>query len=78
MGNDRFIANEIEVINNYDTRERVAKALIDSFENSKTKDHFKLLKSKEGKGINGHKTIKEITKLLEYCFCESERGIGCS
>ena len=28
---DRFIANEIEVMNNYDTREKVALALIDSF-----------------------------------------------
>ena len=37
MGNDRFIANEIEVIDNYDTRERVAKVLIDSFDNSQQK-----------------------------------------
>ena len=65
MGNDRFIANEIEVINNYDTRERVAKALIDSFDNSKDKSVFKLLKAEEGKGINGHKSVKDITKLLK-------------
>ena len=25
IGNDRFIANEIEIINNYDTRERLQK-----------------------------------------------------
>src|ERR1035438_62127 len=30
MESDRFIANEIEVIENFDTRERVAKALIDT------------------------------------------------
>ena len=65
LGNDRFIANEIEVINNYDTRERVAKALIDSIDNSQEKSGFKLLEAENGKGINGHKTVKEITNLLK-------------
>ena len=32
---DRFIATEIGVVGNYDTREVVAHALIDSFENAK-------------------------------------------
>src|ERR1035438_763437 len=62
---DRFIANEIEVIQNYDTRERVAKALIDSIENAKDKKVFNLLTLDENeKGINGHKTISDITRLL--------------
>ena len=37
---DRFISNEIEIMNNYDTRERNAKALIDSFNISKEKKSF--------------------------------------
>src|ERR1035438_10501436 len=40
MESDRFIANEIEVIENFDTRERVAKALIDTIENAKDKNIF--------------------------------------
>ncbi|MEJ2618151.1 MAG: Wzz/FepE/Etk N-terminal domain-containing protein, partial [Ignavibacteriaceae bacterium] len=37
MGMDRFIANEIEIIKSYTNRERVAKALIDSFKTSREK-----------------------------------------
>ena len=61
---NRFISNEIKVINNYDSRERYAKALIDSFDNTKDKNLFKLLKDEDGNGINGHKTIKDIAELL--------------
>jgi Mrp family chromosome partitioning ATPase/uncharacterized protein involved in exopolysaccharide biosynthesis len=63
--NDRFIANEIEIMNNYDTREMNAKALIDSFNNSKDKNLFRVLKSEDGKGVNGHKSLQTITVLLE-------------
>jgi len=62
---DRIIANEIEVIENYDTRERVAKALIDTFENAKDKNIFNLLSLKENeKGTNGHKSLSDIAQLL--------------
>ena len=65
MESDRFIANEIEVIENFDTRERVAKALIDTIENAKDKNIFSLLSLKENeKGINGHKTLIDISELL--------------
>src|ERR1035437_7697963 len=65
MNSDRFIANEIEVIENFDTRERVAKALIDTIENAKNKNIFNLLSLKENeKGINGHKTLIDISGLL--------------
>ncbi len=63
--NDRFIANEIEIMYNYDTRERNAKALIDSFNNSKEKNLFNVLKSEDNKGINGHKTLQTITEELK-------------
>ena len=66
MNSDRFIANEIDVIENFDTRERVAKALIDTFENAKDKNIFNLLSLKENeKGINGHKTLIDISELLK-------------
>ena len=63
--NDRFIANEIELINNYDTREKYAKALIDSFNNSKEKNLFKVLKSEEDTGSIGHKPLKDIAGILK-------------
>ncbi len=72
---DRLIANEIEVMNNYDTRERYAKALIDSFNNSKEKNLFKVLKSEDGKGINEHKSLQTITELLED-IVSAEQIIG--
>lgn len=63
---DRFIANEMEVINNFDTRERVAKALIDTIENSSDKSAFKLLNAERNEaGTNGHKTVIEIVDLLK-------------
>jgi len=62
---DRFIANEIGVIDNYNTREKVARTLIDSFENTKNKNLFYLLKSEKDKGIKGHKAVKELALLLK-------------
>ena len=74
--NDRFIANEIEIMNNYDTRERNAKALIDSFNNSKEKNLFKVLKSEDNKGINGHKSLQTLTaKLEKIVSAEQIKGI---
>jgi tyrosine-protein kinase Etk/Wzc len=74
--NDRFIANEIEIMNNYDTREMNAKALIDSFNNSKDKSLFSVLKSQDGEGVNGHKSLQTITELLEDIVTEEQvKGI---
>lgn len=44
---DRFISNEIEVIKSYTLRERVASALIDSFNNAQKKDTFSVLLSSD-------------------------------
>jgi tyrosine-protein kinase Etk/Wzc len=60
---DRRLANEIETINNYDTKERFAEALIDSFNNSSNKELFKLLR-KEGNGEEGPKSKSGIISLL--------------
>ncbi|MCJ7554563.1 MAG: Wzz/FepE/Etk N-terminal domain-containing protein, partial [Ignavibacteriaceae bacterium] len=65
LNNDRFISNEIEVILNYDTREKYAKALIDSFNNSKDKNLFKVIKSEEDKGLGELKSLKDITEILK-------------
>ncbi len=63
---DRFVANEMEVINNSDTRERVANALIDTVENSRDKSIFKLLNLEENEiGINGHKNVNDIIEILK-------------
>src|ERR1039457_4361551 len=66
MNNDRFIANEIEVIENYDTRERVAKALIDTIEYAPDKNIFYLSTVKKSEnGIIEHKTLIDISELLK-------------
>jgi tyrosine-protein kinase Etk/Wzc len=63
---DRFIANEIEIIQNFDTREKVAKVLIDTLENSKDKNIFSLLILKGNeKGLDGHKSVNSIAALLK-------------
>ena len=63
---DRFVANELGIINNSETRERVARALIDTVENSNNKTIFKSLNLKDGEtGVNGHKDIDDIVDLLE-------------
>ncbi|MDR3610253.1 MAG: polysaccharide biosynthesis tyrosine autokinase [Ignavibacteriaceae bacterium] len=63
---DRFIANEIEVIQNYDTREKVAYAIIDSIENNRDKSIFILMGLKENTNeITGHKTLTDIITLLK-------------
>jgi tyrosine-protein kinase Etk/Wzc len=62
---DRYIANEIEIIKDYRATEKVARTLIDSFDNAKNKNLFYLLKSEENKGINGHKSVNDLTALLK-------------
>ena len=73
LEDDRFIANELEVMTNHDTRARYAKALIDSFNNSKDKDYFTVIKNLDGKGINGHKTVKQLTELLKYIVSAEQK-----
>jgi polysaccharide biosynthesis transport protein len=60
FANDRYIANEIQVIKTYDTRERVAKALIDTFNNSRNKNIFSVIKAGKTGGVSGHKTVDEL------------------
>ncbi len=62
---DRFIANEIGIINKYDTREKVAKALIDSFNVSIDKTRFSVIKSNDPNVINGHKNLEDLSMALK-------------
>jgi tyrosine-protein kinase Etk/Wzc len=72
---DRYIANEIGIINNYSTREKFASAIIDSFKISKSKDLFYLVKSQKDEGPDDHKTIKQLASLLEDII-EVEQNAG--
>ena len=68
-GNDRFIANEIEIMQSYRTREKVARALIDSFFHNPDKDQYYILLEEESK-FSGKKRNLTISR--------SDPGIKCS
>ena len=61
---DRYILNEIGIINNYSTREKIAGSLIDSFKTSSNKNLFSLTKAKERGTSKGHKTKEHLASLL--------------
>ncbi len=59
---DRFISNEIKVIQNFNTRKNIALALIDSFNNSSNRNLFSIVKNESGQG---HKTSEYIAGILD-------------
>jgi tyrosine-protein kinase Etk/Wzc len=77
FGNDRFIANEIEILKRYNLRERVARALVDTFVNSKDKNDFNILYKKYFSGNSKELlTVPEIAALLEkIIYIEQKRGL---
>ncbi len=77
FGSDRFIANEIEILKSYNLRERVAKALVDSFDNSKNKEKFSLIYKQKFSGpTNKLLTIPQIAALLKNTVSiEQKRGL---
>ncbi|HMN48720.1 MAG TPA: polysaccharide biosynthesis tyrosine autokinase [Ignavibacteriaceae bacterium] len=77
FGNDRFIANEIEILKSYNLRERVAKALVDTFVNSSDKKDFNLLYKKEFSGNSEELlTVPQIAALLSNTVnIEQKRGL---
>lgn len=77
FGNDRFIANEIEILKSYNLRERIAKVLVDTFTNSNNKKEFpSLLKKDFGNTSNHLLTIPEISVLLSKIVnIEQKRGL---
>jgi len=76
-GSDRFIANEIEILKSNNLRSRVARALIDSFRASPSKDSFYTILNHNFTG--GKETLLDensITKLLTgNVAIEQKRGL---
>lgn len=61
---DRFIANEIKIIQNFNTRKKIALALIDSFNVSENKNEFVLIKSGDEKISKAAKSPDHLAGLL--------------
>ena len=76
MGMDRFIANEIEIIKSYTNRERVAKAIIDSFKTTRDKDKFYLIFNHNWDGIEKLLSIDSLVELFDKkVIVEQKRGL---
>ncbi|HVO76122.1 MAG TPA: polysaccharide biosynthesis tyrosine autokinase [Ignavibacteriaceae bacterium] len=63
-GSDRFIANEIEIIKSYNTRERVAAALIDSVKRLKNQKNFFLILDQKKKPAVDVLPVSDLAGLL--------------
>ena len=61
---DRFIANEIKVIQNFNTRKNIALALIDSFNNTTNKNLFNLVRAEKEQGSDAHKSPEHLAGVL--------------
>lgn len=79
FGNDRFIANEIEILKSYNLRERVATALIDTFINMGQPKDFDLLLDKTGAFDNDQKKLTSLENLIgrlaKVVTIEQKRGL---
>ncbi|MCX8106585.1 MAG: polysaccharide biosynthesis tyrosine autokinase, partial [Ignavibacterium album] len=79
FGNDRFIANEIEILKSYNLRERVATALIDTFINMGQPKDFDLLLEKTGAFDNDQKKLTSLENLIgrlaKVVTIEQKRGL---
>ena len=77
-GNDRFIANEIEIMQSYTARQRVAATLIDSFFHDSNKHkYFILIDKTAGKNSSG-KNVKSLEALatdLSGVSIDQKRGL---
>lgn len=75
-GNDRFIANEIEILKSYNLRERIAKILIDTLLKSPDKNDFSLLLVDELGKDKTPASVPEAAKILEDAVqIEQKRGL---
>lgn len=78
FGSDRFIANEIEILKSYKLREKVAKALIDSFKISSDKKNFSLILEEPDDKISiaTLKSLENIIKVLASSVSiDQKRGL---
>lgn len=67
-GNDRFIANEIEILESYTLRSKVAKALLDTFALSQDEGRFSLIFNKNAKDNIDPSNFKKIKRKIKYYF----------
>jgi tyrosine-protein kinase Etk/Wzc len=79
FGNDRFIANEIEVLKSYTIREKVAKKLYEQFYQINEPDSFYLIINREFFDTDTGSILKTIFKLTELfdkkVSIEQKRGL---
>ncbi len=80
FGNDRFIANEIEVLKSYTVRERVAKDLMEKYKEINIPDSFYLILDQELIGPNSEDQLLSIhdiayTILDKKVKIEQKRGL---
>lgn len=77
-GNDRFIANEIEIMKSYTARELVAVTLIDSFYRDKNKSRYFVLldpKMKEKNLDENVKSTEDLATSLSDVSIDQKRGL---
>ncbi len=77
FGSDWFIANKIEILKSYRLRQRVAKALVDTFVSMNKPEHFDLIFKREFTG-NGHDllSVTQIAGILNNVVAiEQKRGL---
>ncbi len=77
-GNDRFIANEIEIMKSYTARELVAVTLIDSFYRDKNKKRYFVLldpKMKEKNIDENVKSTEDLANSLSDVSIDQKRGL---
>lgn len=77
FGSDRFIANEIEILKSYSLRERVANALIDSFNNAKDKSKYAVITTIENEEtkVPVLKSQYAIIKAMSTVAIDQKRGL---
>lgn len=77
-GNDRFIANEIEIMTSYTARRMVAVTLIDSFYRDLNKSHYFVLKDTkltENESDNNVKSVDDLAIALSDVSIDQKRGL---
>ena len=75
-GNDRFIANEIEILKSNNLRDRIAKTLADTILNNSDKTNFDLLLTNEFGKDSKPATVAEIAGALSHAVqIEQKRGL---
>lgn len=75
-GSDRFIANEIEILKSYNLRERVSKALIDSFKHSSNKKiDYRIVFSQKFNETRKRTVYEIASALVSAVQIEQKRGL---